>query len=126
MRLLLSILAGLGAFVVFSVLFTPLGGLPAAVIVAYKEYAARGGDARARWFVGNFMVTGVCTGFVFLVPAGIAGALLSFNPFLGGLGFLGAIGAAVYAWITTWGESQPPETAWSEPLAPPSAIEQPV
>ena len=126
MRLLVSILAGLGSLILFSLLFTPLGGIPAAVIVAYKTYVARGGDARARWFVGNFMVTGICSGFVFLVTAGIAAFLLSINPFLGGLGFLGAIGATVYAWITTWGESPAPETAWSEPLAPPSALEQPV
>jgi hypothetical protein len=33
---------------------------------------------------------------------------------------------SVYAWISTWGESRQPEAEWPEPLAPPSALEQPV
>jgi hypothetical protein len=94
----------------FPVFFTPIGGLVAGVIVGRQSHVGRGdgNDAeRARWFVGNFMVTGVCAVAVFLICLGISAALSGLTPILGAVGVLGAIGAAVYTWVTTAGVGGP-------------------
>ncbi len=122
MRLLRSIAVGCGTFLLFSVFFTPIGGLVAGVIVGRQSHVGRGDgtDAeRARWFVGNFMVTGVCAGAVFLICLGISAALSALTPIVGAVGVLGAIGAAVYTWVTTWQESEAPGVLmFDEPLEP--------
>jgi hypothetical protein len=121
MRLLRSIAVGCGTLLLFSVFFTPIGGLVAGVIVARQSHVGRGDgtDASARWFVGNFMVTGVCAGAVFLICLGISAALSALTPIRGAVGVLGAIGVAVYAWVTTWQESEAPGVLmFDEPLEP--------
>jgi hypothetical protein len=118
-----AILVGFLAFLVTSLGFTPLLGIPAGVIVGRKMNVALGSGyeaENARWWVENFFVTGFCCGLVWVVSLVVVGGVVMLVGPVGGIVALGAIAAVVYTGIMTWRESQPPANFGTVAQASPS------